>query len=130
MSVNVTKTNEKTGKLLRNPKNLKHQTGFTEKLAGKKLALENDVCCGLGRKLVYFVGQNGVTKKITKYPVIFNNQIVNNAVELGEEITKSLGTGYIAYVLNTGNAEVLAAQYLKKSDGTLDIADSVTIQDV
>ena len=128
MAINVQNINKKPGNLLRTSKNLKQLSGNTQRLTGEKLALEHDVCCGLGRKTIYFVGQNGVTKRITKYPVIYNNQIVNNPKELGEQITKLLGVGYIAYVINAGNAEVLAAPYLKKSDGTLDIADFVTIQ--
>lgn len=127
MAVKITKINKGVGKLLRNPKNLALLTD--NKLAGVGLTIENDVCCGLGRKTIYFAkNAAGVPVKIRKYPVTFNGVKYQDRTELEQALTEFFGVGYIVYIPNAGNAIVLSAAYKKGANAELEeIPDFVVI---
>jgi len=122
-----THINKSIGSLLRNSKNLQHLVGINSYEAAK-IANEQDICCGIGRKVVYFSKGGGTPTTIKKYPFIFNNTVVNDKSEFEEALTIFYGAGYIVYVISTGNVEVLGAPYKKSEDGTLPIPDYVVIK--
>lgn len=128
MAVKVTKINKSVGKLIRTPKNLALITD--DKLAGVGLTIENSVCCGLGRKVIYFAkNAAGVPVKIKKYPVTFNGEKYESRTDLEQALTEYFGVGYIVYIPNAGNAVVLSATYKKGANGTLEeIPDFVVIK--
>lgn len=115
--------NKSISKLIGNTRNLEL---FLGKEVATQIALENSVCCGIGRKKLYLVDSSG-TKTLAKFPLQFNAVTVNNNTEFAEEVTKFFGEGYIAYVLKAGNVIVLSSPYQKQSDGTLNIPDFLTI---
>lgn len=126
MPINTSHINKSTGGLLRNIKNLQHLFGANSSEAAQA-GIEQDICCGLGRKLIYFSKGSGTPTTIQKYPFTFNNTVVWNRSEFEEALTVFYGAGYIAYVISSGNAVVLSAPYKKTSEGELDIADYVVI---
>ncbi len=131
MAVKISKINKSAGRILKTPDNLKKLSGSDQKgrWAGQKLAQENDVCCGLGRKILYFATPGGQATKIKSYPLTIGGVRVQNKKELEEQINvQGLGAGYIYYVVSSGNVEVLGASYKKDADGQLaDVPDFISI---
>lgn len=117
--------------LLRRKENLKK---YFRRPATKTLVKENDIECGLGRKIIYLAKTNGV-KYDFNYPFNFKGVVVKNEKDL-EELVNSViqseyGSGYLAYLINKNEIVVLGATYRKKdSDCKLDIADYITLNDV
>lgn len=127
MGTIIKKINKSVGGLLRNSKNLQLLTGL-DKFAAQRLIKENDVCCGLGRKVLYIAKAEGLPTTVTKYPIWFNNQKITSKAKFEEALNTFFGVGYLAYLSGIGNVTVLAAPYLKQADGTLDIADFVVVK--
>jgi hypothetical protein len=109
-------------KLARQDKNLTLFLGDNQ--AARQFAIENSVCCGLGRKRVNWITNTGVPAKI-KFPYIFpsDGSIVNNNQELAEKLTllfnENIGGGYIVLVDNCSCFYVIGAAHLKNNKGQL-----------
>jgi hypothetical protein len=131
-------------KLARQDKNLTLFLGDNQ--AARQFAIENSVCCGLGRQRVNWINNKGVHTKIT-YPHTFsdfgiggdfaflNNVTVNNKQDLAKFLTSflnfltmfntmfnnnfSLVGGFIVLVDSCNCFYVLGANHLKNEKGQL-----------
>jgi hypothetical protein len=113
-------------KLARQDKNLTLFLGDNQ--AARQFAIENSVCCGLGRKRVNWITNTGVPTKVSFPYTLFDN-VVNNNQELAKELTNlinnilrvetGLDGGYIVLVNSCGCFYVLGANHLKNEKGQL-----------
>jgi hypothetical protein len=114
-------------KLARQDKNLTLFLGDNQ--AARQFAIENSVCCGLGRKRVNWINNKGVPTKVTFPFTLPNDAVVNDNQELAKELTNILNSelktdtdldgGYIVLVDSCSCFYVLGAAFLKNEKGQL-----------